>query len=63
MISRNSHYSHKSEASASRYANIWQDCESAKHGAIRMISRNSHYEHKSEASASRYANVGNVLHL
>ena len=56
-------YEHKSEASASRYANIWQDCESAKHGTIRMISRNSHYEHKSEASASRYANVGNVLHL
>ena len=56
-------YEHKSEASALRYANIWQDCESAKHGTIRMISRNSHYEHKSEASALRYANIGNVLHL
>ena len=51
-------YEHKSEASALRYANIWQDCESAKHGTIRMISRNSHYEHKSEASALRYANIG-----
>ena len=57
MISRNSHYEHKSEASALRYANVWQDCESAKHGTIRMISRNSHYEHKSEASALRYANI------
>ena len=57
MISRNSHYEHKSEASALRYANVWQDCESAKHGTIRMISRNSHYEHKSEASALCYANI------
>ena len=31
-------YSHKREASASRYANTGQDCESAQHGAIRQAS-------------------------
>ena len=31
-------YSHKREASASRYANTGQDCESAQHGTIRRAS-------------------------
>ena len=28
-------YEHKSGAQASQYANIWQDCRSAKYGTIR----------------------------
>ena len=30
-------YEHKSDASAARYANIWQDCGSAQHVAIRVF--------------------------